>query len=441
MEWLPTVYPAASGFQTCERVSSPAMQAACHSEMERMNATWNRETGGIYFEEQVLDMGFPVATQKCYKLRLTKSTRKVGLPGKFEALTIFLDLGLWQKWDPWLATSYTISFSGVALDFTGPTEMAAPNINGNTCAVGQICQYALKRTTVSRKGGEEGTKEGEQWGYCSNAPLYSIPACQQRNLKLIIPDCMEPDTLVCKADMCPVPYSSSLECFKAHPQEVCHPQCNEEIWEHTVQSMPFGKEFLLSRSGRMLDETNYHLQRQYTQWTQNAPYEGAMYPVAGENYTTLPAYRDALGQKRILHCAMTANCTYELLMEYIRDNVVSLIVYPQSLETTEMSESATVELAGLLSGIGGNIGLFLGISGMTLIEWLEFFAIAACTYTCCAKKVLFCHTAEATDPTAAAEVELHRSEIYANHDKVEEKSQPSTTLEVDASHKTADILI
>ena len=43
------------------------------------------------------------------------------------------------------------------------------------------------------------------------------------------------------------------------------------------------------------------------------------------------------------------------------------------------------------TGIGGNLGLFIGISGVTILEWVEFFFIALATYTCCATGVPLWH--------------------------------------------------
>jgi len=61
-----------------------------------------------------------------------------------------------------------------------------------------------------------------------------------------------------------------------------------------------------------------------------------------------------------------------------------------------------------LRGIGGNLGLFIGISGVTIIEWLEFLVVSLCTYTCCAAGIPLCHDESeipATDPGAEVEQE------------------------------------
>ena len=53
-------------------------------------------------------------------------------------------------------------------------------------------------------------------------------------------------------------------------------------------------------------------------------------------------------------------------------------------------EDRAVPLASLLGTMGGNLGLFLGMSIMTFLEFFEFFTVVLLSSLCCcvAKKVI-----------------------------------------------------
>ena len=55
----------------------------------------------------------------------------------------------------------------------------------------------------------------------------------------------------------------------------------------------------------------------------------------------------------------------------IRESFVNIWVYYQSLSYTESSESTQMDIVSLLASIGGNMGLFLGVSFFSLFEIVE----------------------------------------------------------------------
>lgn len=55
----------------------------------------------------------------------------------------------------------------------------------------------------------------------------------------------------------------------------------------------------------------------------------------------------------------------------LRENLAKIIVYYETLDYTEMEESASTDFAKLLSDIGGIAGLFLGISVLSTVELFE----------------------------------------------------------------------
>ena len=61
----------------------------------------------------------------------------------------------------------------------------------------------------------------------------------------------------------------------------------------------------------------------------------------------------------------------ELTIADITDDIVKLNVYYESLTYTLSEESVSMNLVGLFASIGGFMGMFLGMSLMTLVELLE----------------------------------------------------------------------
>ena len=68
------------------------------------------------------------------------------------------------------------------------------------------------------------------------------------------------------------------------------------------------------------------------------------------------------------------NLTYE----QIKKNVLSLTVYYDQLSYTVTSQQEKTNLLGLISNIGGLLGLFLGISFLSLVEIFEAFFEVLC---------------------------------------------------------------
>ena len=58
-------------------------------------------------------------------------------------------------------------------------------------------------------------------------------------------------------------------------------------------------------------------------------------------------------------------------MEDVNDGLVKINIFYESLTYTDFTESVSISLAGLGSRIGGFMGMFLGMSLMTLVEILE----------------------------------------------------------------------
>lgn len=62
----------------------------------------------------------------------------------------------------------------------------------------------------------------------------------------------------------------------------------------------------------------------------------------------------------------------------VTQRTLELYVYFENMKYMEISEKPSMTWNGLLSNIGGTIGLFLGMSVMSLIEVLELFFSMGC---------------------------------------------------------------
>ena len=63
---------------------------------------------------------------------------------------------------------------------------------------------------------------------------------------------------------------------------------------------------------------------------------------------------------------------YTRSSEYIKNNFVKLNIFFEALNYESVEQKAAYEFSGLLGDIGGNMGLFIGASLLTIIELLDF---------------------------------------------------------------------
>ena len=57
----------------------------------------------------------------------------------------------------------------------------------------------------------------------------------------------------------------------------------------------------------------------------------------------------------------------------LKENILAVNIYFDSLESTEICESEQTLLVDLIAGIGGTLGLFLGVSMLSFFEIFEIF--------------------------------------------------------------------
>ena len=85
-------------------------------------------------------------------------------------------------------------------------------------------------------------------------------------------------------------------------------------------------------------------------------------------YTHFPTFSNYPIYNYALNSLMTnPTLTYDL----IKQSVLSLNVYYDQLSYTQISKDAKLEIVDLVSGIGGLLGLFLGMSFLSFAEIIE----------------------------------------------------------------------
>ena len=63
----------------------------------------------------------------------------------------------------------------------------------------------------------------------------------------------------------------------------------------------------------------------------------------------------------------------DVSIEELRNNLLAINVYYSKLNYKSYQESAKTQMVDLVSGIGGTIGLFLGVSFLSFIEIIDLF--------------------------------------------------------------------
>ena len=379
------------------------------------HSPWNAATGNLQWQEY-FPPTYTAAVQpvRCFQLKLSQSVKKANTAGQQQPVVIFFDLWRWNHYGEWNSDVSPIFLSGVNVDFTSPTSVPAPMEKGVFCPVGETCTFGLRKETVQRLGDATGNSV---WGNCAVKTPYSIADCSRQ--------CYCPIAVQCDG------VEQQDACFKQAKAAStscgdCFPPCSEERWTSSTQGAPISSDMLKTADGLMVPVLQSYL--------------SSVYYFQKDSQGTLPAYRDTSGEMKQLDCIANATCGFVDLLGYIRENFVGLIVYPQSLEVMAYEESPDTEFSGLTSGIGGNLGLFIGISGVTLMEWLEFCFIALLTYTCCATRVPLDHEesqipATTTDAKGRATVDETSNESALGPSQMSLASRLAADRETSHSHK------
>ncbi|KAK3748779.1 hypothetical protein QZH41_013515 [Actinostola sp. cb2023] len=71
--------------------------------------------------------------------------------------------------------------------------------------------------------------------------------------------------------------------------------------------------------------------------------------------------------------------THQENREFLRDNLLELKIYYEDLTFKDIHQVPSYDLFSLLGDVGGQIGLFLGASLLTLVEYLDLLGMIAYT--------------------------------------------------------------
>ena len=330
------------------------------------------------------------ATTRCYQLNTSAALRSVKLSGRSEAIIVRLDLAVWNNtylWNSFANPSGNVAnitppaTIGVSLDFTSPDDVPSPQSRGYVCGVGSSCTFGMTEGRYSRMGGPSGN---DKWGNCTSKKPYSVLDCQMTCLRAHADrecNALGLSTLAQKLkceQMVTTIHAS--DCVENPPsgQTPCFPPCEETSYDITQSQSNFNPvEYL--RTPHSLQKFNDWLQMQ---WYRQVAVNGSTETNRGVIAETgvYPSFVDERGQKIVLNCALSANCSYFEVSKYLAQNTLEVTIFPVTLQQNHYTEAPSVSVDSFTATLGGNMGLFLGISGMTVFEWLEFSVIATGVY-------------------------------------------------------------
>ncbi|CAK8691199.1 unnamed protein product [Clavelina lepadiformis] len=219
--------------------------------------------------------------------------------------------------------------AGIKFQVHSPDVPPQVDVYGQSVGVGLWASAAIHKTQVQNMYAPWGPcdRDNENLQFHST---YSLPACMREcHDKLIIANCS------CR-DPSMIHYSGTRECTVGEVVDCVAPQRLE--LQFTFGPNECG-------CSQPCDEVRY---------------------ASSLSYSTFPSQNAAVGILPILNDpAITA--------DYLKTNLVGLSVFYDTLSITTAVESKAVTESGLISDIGGQFGLWIGISVVTLFEILRLF--------------------------------------------------------------------
>jgi len=258
---------------------------------------------------------------------------------------------------------------------------------GFKCGVGVDCTCSFYKHTLSRLGTDNG-REGFKVGECEDSKAgpakYTREACTSRCLTngqttlraMLMERCecfvpgMDPaqdhnQTAVTELQVCTEPSGKFEKCFREVLHELndacsntCLELCEEDIYYLTVSNNPMPSFRYEDKRPERNESFSSLIKKVGLQDGIPHPNTARYFTQNGSSYVTSPAQ----------------------LRQYIGENFVELELWYSTFTVQEEQELRLVSMTTYLGGIGGAAGLFLGISFMTVFEFVEFGFIALGTY-------------------------------------------------------------
>lgn len=97
--------------------------------------------------------------------------------------------------------------------------------------------------------------------------------------------------------------------------------------------------------------------------------------ITKQDFPTLSYYQESIRKRpdyftRVFNTSDARNVTYEIFQE----SLTYVNVFFHEMTVSEMTEKPKLDRVGLVSNLGGIIGVFLGVSVLTLVEFIELVA-------------------------------------------------------------------
>jgi hypothetical protein len=160
-------------------------------------------------------------------------------------------------------------------------------------------------------------------------------------------------------------------CFQKYLGEFC--QCQDPFYEFVYyDSMPF-----CIFSNQNHTDCMYNVYRSSSKTSLDkcdCPLEceasGYTYSISFAEFPTLNYYRERYLDNQILKTKFIQQ-NIELNFENARKSIARVVIFYNDFKDTKITEEVKTKLFDLLSQIGGTLGLFLGFSCLSMIEFLE----------------------------------------------------------------------
>ena len=299
---------------------------------------------------------------------------------------MWLDLATWNSSvllsDNYLdwAVDYPAS-TAVKVGFSESNTPSTAMTDGVECAAGQHCALAIKKSKLHRMGDSSGSNN---WGNCETKTPYSFAACQQECHDVIGKEYCATSTTPRQVQSCIGAHilnktrsNSAWNPCVALGRSPCYPPCSETKWTATVtarSSIPDPR-YILHNQHQLAGWVNIQYQR--AEAACSADPQNCQVPNIVDQQSS------SMHSVETLHCAVNNTCSHRQLLQYVHQHAVKLVIYLESTSHEESVEVEMVPVSILAAALGGNLGLCLGISIMTIFEWLEFSVVALFAYTFC----------------------------------------------------------
>ena len=128
----------------------------------------------------------------------------------------------------------------------------------------------------------------------------------------------------------------------------------------------------------LLDQNSYQFKETSNVCPIECEYYGYSMSVSSDQYPTRNYAKLMMATKsaQLKELLQTENVTYDM----IKSNFASVYIKFDSLSVTEKIEQEAITFINLISNIGGTVGLFIGISALSVLEFFEFGLLTALVY-------------------------------------------------------------